>query len=543
MSTPPDLERLSGLAHLKELHLPGPLWNRNAGIHTLEALTFSYHFLDRIRFRDEGLDEIKDLTNLRELSLRQSNITGQALGPFRRLRALDATLTRFNDQGMRRFEGMRDLRRLRLGDTNITDTSLAAIGSLKNLEDLDLHGTAITDTGLAIVASLTGLKKLKLMGTGRGRRRHREAERPRPSRGIESLSNESWQFRPGAAQESGQPGGDRLTLQPRLARRRGLVTRSASVRARAVHRALLASSAGERRLRAHWRGVAEVDGWQGAGGGRDLGFPRRRSLNLEGTEVGDAGVRQIVRLSELEELNLSGPTVTDAALAGPAALHHLRKLVLRNTYIEGAGLDRSNGLHALAEVDLEGSPVRNTGIAGLASLRLSLASTDITDSPARSPQATRILDLGSTDLTDAGLEPLKALMNLKELILRDARFTDRGLAHLAGLTNLRTLDLVRTRISDAGLASLSGLDHLTTLRLGYAEVTDAGLTELADLSLDSTLITDKSTPQLRLWTKVKSLNLYHTLVTQQGYLELKSALRDCRIIWDADSSRPNRRRS
>src|SRR5260221_3355990 len=176
---PPDLARLSGLTHLKELHLPGPLWNRNAdggrdgsrdlryisGIHTLEALTFSYHFLDRIRFRDEGLNEIKDLTNLRELSLRQSNITGQALGPFRRLRALDATLSKFNDQGMRSLEAMQDLRRLRLGDTNITDAGLAAIANLKNLEDLDLHGTAITDAGLAIVASLTGLKKLNLMGT------------------------------------------------------------------------------------------------------------------------------------------------------------------------------------------------------------------------------------------------------------------------------------------------------------------------------------------------------------------------------------------
>src|SRR5436190_19003015 len=27
---PPDLERLRGLSHLKELHLPAPLWNRNA---------------------------------------------------------------------------------------------------------------------------------------------------------------------------------------------------------------------------------------------------------------------------------------------------------------------------------------------------------------------------------------------------------------------------------------------------------------------------------------------------------------------------------
>src|SRR5712692_1529362 len=74
---PPDLERLSGLTGLKELHLPGPIWNRNVdggrdgsrdlrfidSIHTLESLTFGYHFLDRIRFKDDGLAEIKDLTN------------------------------------------------------------------------------------------------------------------------------------------------------------------------------------------------------------------------------------------------------------------------------------------------------------------------------------------------------------------------------------------------------------------------------------------------------------------------------------------------
>ena len=69
---------------MKELHLPGPIWNRNAdggrdgsrdlrfidSIRTLESLTFGYHFLDRIRFKDDGLAEIKDLTHLRELVLR-----------------------------------------------------------------------------------------------------------------------------------------------------------------------------------------------------------------------------------------------------------------------------------------------------------------------------------------------------------------------------------------------------------------------------------------------------------------------------------------
>src|SRR5262245_35194399 len=56
---PPDLQRLAGLTHLKELHLPGPIWNRNADgnrdgsrdlrylapISSLQKLTFSYHFL------------------------------------------------------------------------------------------------------------------------------------------------------------------------------------------------------------------------------------------------------------------------------------------------------------------------------------------------------------------------------------------------------------------------------------------------------------------------------------------------------------------
>src|SRR5216684_3789939 len=177
---PPDLERLSGLTHLKELHLPGPIWNRNvdggrdgsrdlrflASVHSLESLTFGYHFLDRIRFRDAGLLEVKGLTNLRELVVRQSNITGDGLAPFKEMRALDVGITRFNDNGMRNLEGMQNLRRLWVGDTNVTDAGLASIRNLTNLEDLDLHGTAITDAGLANLATLTRLTKLNLMGTG-----------------------------------------------------------------------------------------------------------------------------------------------------------------------------------------------------------------------------------------------------------------------------------------------------------------------------------------------------------------------------------------
>ena len=42
---------------------------------------------------------------------------------------------------------------------------------------------------------------------------------------------------------------------------------------------------------------------------------------------------------------------------------------------------------------------------------------------------------------------------------------------------------------------------------------------------------------------LKEVNLYHTTVTEQGYARLKEARPGCRIVWDRDSSLPNRRRS
>src|SRR5258708_6383648 len=79
---PPDLARLSALDALRELYLAGPSWNRNAdggkdhskdlqflaSVKTLQKLTFSYHFLDRTRFHDAGLETIQSLPDLRELS-------------------------------------------------------------------------------------------------------------------------------------------------------------------------------------------------------------------------------------------------------------------------------------------------------------------------------------------------------------------------------------------------------------------------------------------------------------------------------------------
>ena len=136
---PPQLERISGLTRLRNLYLAGPMWNRNAddgkdhsadlraiaGITSLERITFSYHFLDRTRFRDTGLTAIDSLTNLRELSVRQANVRGHSLGRFRKLQVLDITLAPVDDDGIRSVAGMPDLQRLWAGDTLVTDSGVS----------------------------------------------------------------------------------------------------------------------------------------------------------------------------------------------------------------------------------------------------------------------------------------------------------------------------------------------------------------------------------------------------------------------------------
>jgi hypothetical protein len=42
-------------------------------------------------------------------------------------------------------------------------------------------------------------------------------------------------------------------------------------------------------------------------------------------------------------------------------------------------------------------------------------------------------------------------------------------------------------------------------------------------------------------TELRALNIYHTLVTENGMAALKAALPDCKIVFDRDSALPNRR--
>lgn len=576
---PPDLERLSGLRKLEELHLAGPFWSRNAdggrdgsrdlkylaGVSTLHTITFSYHFLDSLRFRDTGLEEIKALAGMRELVLRQSAVTGKTIAPFVNLEALDVTLCPFNDEGLRNLAGMKRMKRLWLGDTTITDAAMESLAGMKDLEDLDLHGTGVTDAGLVHLKGLTKLRKLNLMGLNIT---DASLALIASMAGLEELnlyrtkvSNEGLASLKGSSKL--------IEVDVRYSRvTRGGIDAMRTALPGTVFRHLELSS---RPKAAASAAALTGDAWLKAMGGKrsddtiDLGgspvtdahlpklaaFAGIRKLTLEGTEAGDAGLRSLQSLTSLTELNLSGTGVTDAGLVPLAHLPVLGRVILRNTYVEGDGLAN---LKAVEDLDLLGSPVNTFAIpviAKLAKLRkLSLASTDISDAaPLDLLTGVEELNLASTDLTDAGLASIKGLTNLRALVLRDARLTDYGLAHLTGLSGLLELDLIRTRISDKGMEAIGKLTGLKSLAADYAELHDDGLKPLLAieglerLSLDNTHVGDGAVEHLKKFRNLKYLNLYHTLVSKDGHAALKAALPGCTIVWDASSARPNRRRS
>src|SRR5437868_5701777 len=86
---PKELERIGALPDLRELYLPGPMWNPAsgsrldaneqlkylAGLNKLERLDFSLHFLTNVNVQDKGLRLLTALPKLKEIRCAQCKIS------------------------------------------------------------------------------------------------------------------------------------------------------------------------------------------------------------------------------------------------------------------------------------------------------------------------------------------------------------------------------------------------------------------------------------------------------------------------------------
>jgi hypothetical protein len=118
------------------------------------------------------------------------------------------------------------------------------------------------------------------------------------------------------------------------------------------------------------------------------------------------------------------------------------------------------------------------------------------------------LTIFSPRVTDDGLLYVGQIKTLRYLhlyhVFAPMPVTDAGLEHLMGLKELRSLRLGIDKITDRGLACLSGLERLEALEIGSrSAITDTGLqtvsrlSQLKELSLPSLSVTKKGVAELR----------------------------------------------
>ncbi len=174
---PVELRRIEGLTHLRELYLPGPIWNPGAGKEDktgvfealatntgVERFAFGWHFNSSIEVKDADIGKLAAWSNLKQLRCSQCSLAKIDLSTFSKLRDLDLSYNPFTDEGMAGLAGLKDLRRLMLRDSLISDEGLKYLKDLNNLEELDLSGTRITDKGIEYLRGLKSLRRLNLLG-------------------------------------------------------------------------------------------------------------------------------------------------------------------------------------------------------------------------------------------------------------------------------------------------------------------------------------------------------------------------------------------
>lgn len=276
-----SLVHLGRLTALRHLGLIGIGIRGESGASSQLPATLEVLFVfTRRGLHDSFVTAMPPLPNLRELHLRETDITDAALpkiGTFRALLEID------------------------LGNNCISDAGVAHLKDLLQLESLDLAGSPITDEGFATIAKLAGLVRLSLRGT--------DVE---ALPGVESLTHlRSLDL------ESTPLTDDALERLMPLKQLEGLdLSRTTGITDRGL--GFVGALSGLQSLNLEETRVTNV------GIGHLGGLPRIEELRLDRTSVNDAGLAQLAGLRSLRALYLRDTGVTVEGLFRLRDLPNLR---------------------------------------------------------------------------------------------------------------------------------------------------------------------------------------------------------------------------
>ncbi|MDM4014008.1 leucine-rich repeat domain-containing protein [Roseiconus lacunae] len=264
------------------------------------------------------------------------------------------------------------LRSVLLSGSNADDATMAEIGKITTLENLDLRGCAISDAGLSALSKLPRLKAIKL--SRRDGQTKVTAEGASALGQIKSLKVIALDFLP-----IGDAGVRSLSELPELRELylagTSLTDQSAETLAGfdQLTKLRLASNdlSGETiRQLVSVQGIAELDisdcpKIDSASITELAGFSELAKLNLYATGVGEGDWESLAKLNKLQWLNVDKTDVNDAALDGIGKLESLTFLHLGSTKITDAGMPRLANLKHLRKLIVTRTAVTQAGVDGL----------------------------------------------------------------------------------------------------------------------------------------------------------------------------------
>jgi hypothetical protein len=237
-------------------------------------------------------------------------------------------------------------------------------------------------------------------------------------------------------------------------------------------------------------------------------LPDLKRLDLSLTRISDHGLRALKTAPAIEDLNLYfAEQISDEGTAVLRNWKHLKRLNLRGTKITDSTLEVLAGVPTIEWLDIGWAQVTDTGLDHLSSLTnlrsLTMGGNKLTDTALQflrqMPQIEH-LDIGGTQRTDSGLWSLS--------------LTDAGVQAIATVTEIRELWLAGTNIIGPGLALLKPLAKLEMLNLqGCKRLRDDAAATLAEFR------------QLRV------LDVKDTGLTEQAAARIRAALPQCEVLW------------
>lgn len=124
---------------------------------------------DATRCTDKGFAALKDLPNLRKLTLGKSEMSGPrtvAIGQLKELRVLFLRDSGLTDAELGSLKKLALLESLDISDNpQVTDKGMSSVKALERLQVLYLGKTGITDKGLMELKPLEALHTLNVVGT------------------------------------------------------------------------------------------------------------------------------------------------------------------------------------------------------------------------------------------------------------------------------------------------------------------------------------------------------------------------------------------